>query len=155
MSEVNRFNLVRNGYDCYQVDNEIDRLNYQIQGLNEKIVMYQNQIETISNNFVALKKRYQTLVGELQMREKAADDVARLALREANTIFDNAQQNADKIIQEAIIEAQSIIEQVQQYNDNSFAQLADIKAQLAGYIEKIDAFERIEVPVIENQVTED
>ncbi|MBQ4253224.1 MAG: DivIVA domain-containing protein [Erysipelotrichaceae bacterium] len=149
MSEINRFNLVRNGYDCYQVDNELDRLNFQIQSLNEKIVMYQNQIDNINNNFVTLKKRYQMLVSELSMKEKAADDVARIALKEANAIFENAQNNADKIIQQSIVDAQAIIEQVQQYNDESFAQINRIKEELMASVEKLNGFQPVEIPNIE------
>ncbi|MBR0138315.1 MAG: DivIVA domain-containing protein [Erysipelotrichaceae bacterium] len=149
MSEINRFNLVRNGYDCYQVDNELDRLNFQIQSLNEKIVMYQNQIDNINNNFVTLKKRYQMLVSELSMKEKAADDVARIALKEANAIFENAQSNADKIIQQSIVDAQAIIEQVQQYNDESFAQIDRIKEELMASVEKLNSFAAVEIPNIE------
>ena len=148
MSEINRFNLVRNGYDYYQVDNELDRLNFQIQSLNEKIVMYQNQIDNINNNFVTLKKRYQVLVSELSMKEKAADDVARIALKEANAIFENAQNNADKIIQQSIVDAQAIIEQVQQYNEDSFAQLKKIREELMNSVAKIDALQPVEIPVI-------
>ena len=102
MNELRRFNLVANGYDCYQVNSEIDRLEYLIQELNQRILIYQNQIETVNNQFAMIKKRYQLLVSELSMREKQADDVARLTLREANSMIDEARYNADSIIEEAI-----------------------------------------------------
>ena len=98
MSELRRFNLVSNGYDCYQVNNEIDRLEYHIQELNEKIMMYQKQVETVNNQFTMIKKRYQLLVSELSMREKQADDVARLALKEANSMIEDAKNIIDKAI---------------------------------------------------------
>ena len=69
MNELRRFNLVANGYDCYQVNSEIDRLEYLIQELNQRILIYQNQIETVNNQFAMIKKRYQLLVSELSMRE--------------------------------------------------------------------------------------
>ncbi|MBO4218391.1 MAG: DivIVA domain-containing protein, partial [Erysipelotrichaceae bacterium] len=95
MNGNHRFNLVTSGYDCYQVDNEIDRYEFHVRELNEKILLYQNQIETLNNQFNMIKKRYQLLVSELQAREKQADDVGRLALLEANNIITDAQKSAD------------------------------------------------------------
>lgn len=136
-----RFMVVHNGYDCYQVNNEIDRLEFQIQTLNEKIVMYQNQIETVNNQFSTIKQRYQMLVNELSMREKAADDVARIALKEANSVIENAQVNADGIIQEAIIDAQSLLSEVEQYNKESSRLKLELRDKMAAFIKVLDQYE--------------
>jgi len=150
MSEQYRFNLVQSGYDCYQVNSEIDRLEFHIQELNEKILMYQNNIEAVNNQFAMIKKRYQLLVSELSSREKQADDVARLALKEANTIIEEAQKNADKIIQNAMVEIQDYIDQVNQYNQRTIASNNEIKAAMNNLVNSINTYESIEVPNLFN-----
>ncbi len=146
MSELRRFNLVPTGYDCYQVNNEIDRLEYRINELNEKILMYQNQIETVNNQFAMIKKRYQMLVSELSMREKQADDVARLALKEANSMLDEAQNNADNIIKEAILEVESYIEQLRDYDVKATEARRQVKDAMAELMEKLNAYDNIVLP---------
>ncbi|HPX32703.1 MAG TPA: DivIVA domain-containing protein [Erysipelotrichaceae bacterium] len=146
MNELRRFNLVANGYDCYQVNSEIDRLEYQIHELNERILIYQNQIETVNNQFAMIKKRYQLLVSELSMREKQADDVARLALKEANSMIDEARQNADNIIEEAVLEVQQYVDTIKEYNKIS----SEAKNQLTDAIEllkeKLKLYDEIQLP---------
>ena len=146
MNELRRFNLVANGYDCYQVNSEIDRLEYLIQELNQRILIYQNQIETVNNQFAMIKKRYQLLVSELSMREKQADDVARLALKEANSMIDEARQNADNIIEEAVLEVQQYVDTIKEYNKIS----SEAKNQLTDAIEllkeKLKLYDEIQLP---------
>jgi len=146
MSELRRFNLVSNGYDCYQVNNEIDRLEYHIQELNERILMYQNQIETVNNQFAMIKKRYQMLVSELSAREKQADDVARLALKEANSMIEEAQNNADAIINEAVLEVESYMNSIKQYNEEASNAKQAVKAAISELLEKLNEYDQIEVP---------
>ncbi len=146
MGELRRFNLVPNGYDCYQVNNEVDRLEYQIQQLNEKILMYQNQIETVNNQFLMIKKRYQLLVSELSMREKQADDVARLALKEANSMIDDAKHNADNIIQEAILEVQGYIDQLKTYESDTKNSRQEVIDAVNVLVEKLNKYDEIELP---------
>lgn len=146
MSELRRFNLVSNGYDCYQVNNEIDRLEYHIQELNERILMYQNQIETLNNQFAMIKKRYQMLVSELSAREKQADDVARLALKEANSMIEQAQNNADAIINEAVLEVQQYIDTIQQYNQKANDSKKAVREALSELLNRLNEYDQIEVP---------
>ncbi|MBQ9037347.1 MAG: DivIVA domain-containing protein [Erysipelotrichaceae bacterium] len=158
MSELKGFDIVRNGYDPNQVIAELDRLQTQINTLNEKIVIYQSQIETLHGQFNTLRNRYQTLVSELGMREKAADDVARLALREANSVIENAQKNADDIIAEAVFKAQSMLEEVNIYNRETSKLKAELKEKLNEFVAILDKYDLPEQPDINSlvkQITEE
>ncbi|HQB32223.1 MAG TPA: DivIVA domain-containing protein [Erysipelotrichaceae bacterium] len=146
MNELRRFNLVANGYDCYQVNSEIDRLEYHIQELNERILIYQNQIETVNNQFAMIKKRYQLLVSELSMREKQADDVARLALKEANSMIDEARYNADCIIEEAVLEVQQYVDTVKEYSKASSDARKQLTEAVAQLMEKLKLHDEIQLP---------
>ncbi len=149
MSNIRKFELVRNGYDVSQVDSEIERLQKQIEVLNQKILTYQNQIETIGSQFSTIRQRYQSIVSELNMREKAADDVARIALKEANSIIESAQVNADNIIEEAIFNARKLLNEVSQYNTESVTMQKQLKDRMQEFIELLDRYETVSLPEVD------
>lgn len=149
MGNNNRFDTVRSGYDPNQVDLEISRLNSEIDDLSNQILGYQNQIETMARQFNMIKDRYQLLESELAMRERAADDIARLALKEANSVIETAQNNADDIIQESIINAQTLLNEVNQYNMESQTIKMNLKKAMEQYIEILNDYEIPEEPDID------
>ncbi len=146
MNGNHRFNLVTSGYDCYQVDNEIDRYEYHVRELNEKILLYQNQIETLNNQFNMIKKRYQLLVSELQAREKQADDVGRLALLEANNIITDAQKSADDIIDEAMLKVQGYVDTMKKFSEQNQEKTRVLRESISNLLDTIDSYGDLEVP---------
>ena len=146
MNGNHRFNLVTSGYDCYQVDNEIDRYEFHVRELNEKILLYQNQIETLNNQFNMIKKRYQLLVSELQAREKQADDVGRLALLEANNIISDAQKSADDIIDEAMLKVQSYVDTMKKFSEQNQEKTRLLRESISSLLDTIDAYSALSVP---------
>ncbi|MBO4218779.1 MAG: DivIVA domain-containing protein [Erysipelotrichaceae bacterium] len=146
MNGNHRFNLVTSGYDCYQVDNEIDRYEYHVRELNEKILLYQNQIETLNNQFNMIKKRYQLLVSELQAREKQADDVGRLALLEANNIITDAQKSADDIIDEAMLKVQSYVDTMKKFSEQNQEKTRLLRQSITDLLDTIDSYSDLSVP---------
>lgn len=148
MSNYQRFDIVRNGYDTFQVNSEIDRLTAQINALNEKILTYQRQIETVSSQFNQIRTRYQQIANELSMREKAVDDVGRLALREANSVIETAHNNADDIINEAMVNAQNVLKEVEQYKQETMEIKRDLRLKLEEYLRILDKYELPDAPKI-------
>ena len=148
MSNIRRFDIVNNGYDILQVNSEVDRLTDQINYLNEKILTYQRQIETVSSQFNQIRKRYIQIANELSMREKAVDDVGRLALREANSVIETAQNNADDIINEAMVNAQNLIKEVEQYKEETMQIRKDLRLKLEEYLRTLDKYEVPDAPKI-------
>ena len=146
MNGNHRFNLVTSGYDCYQVDKEIDRYEFHVRELNEKILLYQNQIETLNNQFNMIKKRYQLLVSELQAREKQADDVGRLALLEANNIISDAQKSADDIIDEAMLKVQSYVDTMKKFSEQNQEKTRVLRESISSLLDTIDAYSALSVP---------
>ena len=138
MSENSSFDIVRNGYDPGQVSRKINAMQSQVDSLNDLVLTYKGQIEKVSAQFKTLRDRYQELVSELTMREKAADDVTRLALREANSVIENAQRNADAIIES--------------YNDESNRRKGELKAHLEQFIETLNGCEAPEAPDLDSLV---
>lgn len=97
-----KFRIMKQGYDRFAVDDALERLQFELDAKEKQLQSYTKQIEFANEQLNLIKERYQSLVSELNVREKAADDIARLALREANTVISSAQNNADSIVKEAL-----------------------------------------------------
>lgn len=96
------FRVMKNGYDRFAVDDAIDQYAQQIEQLQKKLSLYQQQLVETTRTLEDMKQRYQQILTTEQSRQEAADNIARLSLREANEIISTAQKNADEIIREAI-----------------------------------------------------
>lgn len=147
MSEAstNRFRVLKQGYDRFEVDRTIEQMTLELDDLKSRLDVYIKQSESSSQQLNLIKQRYQTLIGELNMREKAADEIARLALKEANRIIDTAQNNADSIVREALSTARIILVEIARISQDA----NEVKSELK---EKLDALSRsiedLEIPVV-------
>ncbi len=112
MSEQTRFRLLKKGYDRFAVDETLDQLEAQLDELGRKLEVYQSQVEQAEAEKLLMKQKYTKLVNELIMKEKAADDIARLALKEANMMIEKASDHADLIVKEALATAKSLLSEL-------------------------------------------
>ena len=113
----------------------------------DKLVKGTNSAEQSANEQLAvIRQRYQTLVSELTVKEKAADDIARLALKEANTIIETAQNNADAIVSEALTTARIILNDLSRIASEATEMKGDMQEQLSSLMGMLDQFEIPPVP---------
>jgi cell division initiation protein len=142
---ANRFRVLKQGYDRFEVDRTIEQMTLELDDLKSRLDLYMKQSESSAQQLNLIKQRYQTLIGELNMREKAADEIARLALKEANRIIDTAQNNADSIVREALSTARIILVEIARISQDA----NEVKSELK---EKLDALSRsiddLEIPVV-------
>ena len=135
-----RFLSRRQNYDRFRQDDEIDILKEENQMLREQITRYQTQIKASNEQLVMLKQRYQMLINELSMREKAAEEISRLALKEANVIIETAQGNADLIIKEALGSAKMVFIEINRLTSQTKEMRTDIKAKLQTMDQLMETF---------------
>jgi DivIVA protein. len=109
MDTKTKFRIMRQGYDRFAVDDTISELVYQLEDSRIKLETYMKQVDYMNQQLTELKERYQQVVYELSTREKAADEISRMALKEAGVIIDAAQDNADTIVREALITSKTIL----------------------------------------------
>ena len=81
------FRVMKNGYDRFAVDDAIDQYAQQIEQLQKKLSLYQQQLVETTRTLEDMKQRYQQILTTEQSRQEAADNIARLSLREANEII--------------------------------------------------------------------
>ncbi|MGB4985458.1 MAG: DivIVA domain-containing protein [Erysipelotrichaceae bacterium] len=141
----NKFSLMRNGYDRYEVDDKINSLLVEIMALKKNNEVLEIKNREINNNFSTLQQRYQLLLSEISFREKTADDISRLALKEANHIIGNAQGNADTIVSEALLTAKNVLDEVNRIAHDGKILKEDMQNRL---IELSTALDRFDIPQI-------
>ena len=120
------FRVMKNGYDRFAVDDAIDQYAQQIEQLQKKLSLYQQQLVETTRTLEDMKQRYQQILTTEQSRQEAADNIARLSLREANEIISTAQKNADEIIREAISTARLILMDLTKL----YSQATDVKGDM-------------------------
>ena len=92
------FRVMKNGYDRFAVDDAIDRYAAMVDQLQRKVELYQQQLVETTRQLEEIKGKYESLQAMDASRKEAAENIARLSLREANQIIATAQKNADEIL---------------------------------------------------------
>lgn len=134
---------MKNGYNRYQVDDKITQLTSEIDSLQKKLTLYSNRLEEVEKQCASYKEKYLTLAGEIRMKEKAAEDIARIALKEANVIVQTANDNADVIVKEALASARAILLEVNKLGEET----GEIKSRMINELSRLDkALNEFEVP---------
>lgn len=142
MADV-RFESMKNGYNRYQVDDKIDQLSTEIETLQKKLELYTARLDEVERIGKEYKEKYQNLAAEIRIKEKAAEDIARISLKEANVIVATAQKNADTIIQEALTSAKMILIEVSKLGEET----GEIKGRMMNQLENLDRVLRnFEIP---------
>jgi len=142
------FRPMKNGYDRFAVDDAVDRMNFQIETLTQQLDSYSKQVTHANEQLTLIKSRYQSLIGELTIRERAADDIARLALKEANAIIDTAQNNADSIVREALSTARLLLVEIARIGEDAKDVKEEMQIKLQALSKTLDEFE---IPVMPGQ----
>lgn len=119
MTKQDTFRIVRHGYDCLEVDNEISKLRQERQILLRQIELSKQQVTALQEQRDIVKKRYEQLLTEISVRERASDEAARHALKEANLIIENAKTNADIIVREAMSASRQVLVEIARISNDS------------------------------------
>ncbi|WP_294562798.1 DivIVA domain-containing protein [uncultured Traorella sp.] len=138
-----KFDTMRNGYNRYQVDDKVAQLTSEVETLQKKLDLYVSRLDEVEKQSASYKEKYLTLAGEIRIKEKAAEDIARIALKEANVIVQTANDNADVIVKEALASARAILIEVNKLGEET----GEIKQRMIKELDKLDqALSEFEVP---------
>ncbi len=142
-----RFLRKQDSYARLNRDEELERAQAENRELKEQLVRYQTQIKAANEQLMQLKQRYSTLINELSMREKAAEEISRLALKEANQVIETAKGNADLIVREAMTSAKTVFIEISRVSKETSFMRSDIKDKLLSMNQMLDSFK---IPTIPN-----
>ncbi len=140
------FRVMKNGYDRFAVDDAIDQYALQVEQLQKKLELYQQQLVETTRTLDDMKQRYQQILTTEQSRKEAAENIARLSLREANEIISTAQKNADEIVKEAISTARLILVDLSKLYSQAGDVKSDMRKQLEDMLTQLDEFRIPQMP---------
>ncbi|CAM3606307.1 DivIVA domain-containing protein [Erysipelothrix anatis] len=146
MSNNHAFRIMKQGYDRFEVDQTISELERERVLLQKQTQIYKKQIDTLQEQRDLIKKRYQQLVGEITVRERASEEMSRLALREANDIIENAHSNADMIVREAMSTSRQVLVEIARISNESKLLRDELKDKIKNLEEAIEGLELPEAP---------
>ncbi len=140
------FRVMKNGYDRFAVDDAIEKYAATVDELQQRITLYQRQAAEDETKIKELEKKYAELESSLEAKQAAADDIARLSLREANEIIGTAKKNADQIINEALGTARLILTDLSRLYNQAGVVKGDMYEQIDGLRNDLDKFELPKMP---------
>lgn len=136
---------MKNGYNRYQVDDAMSKLEEENELLKTKVDAYGTQSDLDKKNYETLLDRYNVLLKDIKIKEQAANDIAQIALKEANEIISSANCNADAIVKEALLSAREILLSISKLG----LEAREIKSNLNEQMNQLSvAIERFDVPPI-------
>ena len=137
---------MKNGYDRFAVDDAIDRYAAMVDQLQRKVELYQQQLVETTRQLEEIKGKYESLQAMDASRKEAAENIARLSLREANQIIATAQKNADEIIRTAISTSRLILMDLSKLYSQAGEVKTEMKGELTDLIKALDSFRIPEMP---------
>ena len=140
------FRVMKNGYDRFAVDDAIEKYAATVDELQQRITLYQRQAAEDETKIKELEKKYAELESSLEAKQAAADDIARLSLREANEIIGTAKKNADQIINEALGTARLILTDLSRLYNQAGVVKGDMYEQIDGLKNDLDQFQLPKMP---------
>ena len=140
------FRVMKNGYDRFAVDDAVERYAAQVDALQKKLALYEEQMDETNSQLNDLKAKYQEVIAGMDAKQQAADEIARLSLREANQIIDTAQKNADSIVREALSTARLILTDLSRLYSDAGSVKGSMQKQLEDLIQDLDKFQMPKMP---------
>lgn len=140
------FDTMKNGYNRYQVDDYIQSMQLQLSSLQEKIekaYQLRDSYEQEANDY---KKLYDGICENLNVKEKAAFDMTRMAMKEANLIVETAHKNADVIVRESLMMAREVLSEIARVGKEANILKGNMKEDLAKISQALDEFETPQIP---------
>lgn len=140
------FDTMKNGYNRYQVEDYIQTQKLQMESLQKKLEKANLLKEELTREYQELESRYRDVSENLEVKEKAADEMTRMAMKEANMIVDTAHRNADAIVKEALMMARGILMEVARLGDEANDLKGSMRKELQKITQALDDFETPEIP---------
>ena len=140
------FDTMKNGYNRYQVEDYIQTQKLHMESLQKKLEKANLLKEELTREYQELEMRYRDVSENLEVKEKAADEMTRMAMKEANMIVDTAHRNADAIVKEALMMARGILMEVARLGDEANDLKGSMRKELQKITQALDDFEAPEIP---------
>ena len=137
------------GYDKRSVDDFHFQTNIKLDEASKRIESLEQEISNLKAEYDKLQSEYTVLKDSIVAREKAADEISRVALKEANRITTTAQLNADSIVKEALATARQILIQMSNLGNEAIFLKKHVKERMNRLSKVIDEFTLPNIPSLD------
>lgn len=128
------FTKVFRGYNVEEVDEAIDDLESQIDKQKSEIESLKEQLHNVQEENAIMANRS-------SITEKANEEIARLALKEASDLITKAKRNANMILKESMEYVRGLDKEVNGFKDDAKTFRAEVVSLSKELIETIDKSE--------------
>ena len=140
------FRVMKNGYDRFAVDDAVEHYAAEVNTLQRKLELYQEQLVETTKELNEAKAKIAEMEKAEEVRKEAADHIARLSIREANEIIATAQNNADEIVREALGTARMILVDLTKLYQSAGQVKGQMNQQLEDLLQQLDEFKLPQMP---------
>lgn len=141
---MEKFNYEANGYNRREVNQFVDDVIKQTEGIIGKCRDQARQLEKVKQELKHYQTMEQTLKQAIMNAEVAGDNIKRMARDESNMIVSDAKHNADRIVNEALLKAEKIEQEADTLEKNMKIfkrKLKIIVEQQMAVVEEIETLE--------------
>lgn len=125
------FSIKFRGYDPREVDSHIEHLEEELEAL-------ERQKASLEEQYKKLKEENKILNHRIQIHEKANEEIARLALKEASELIEKAKRNANLILSESLEYVKTLSGEVEGFKDQAAHFRASVQKMSQDLLDTID-----------------
>ncbi len=105
---MEKFSYETNGYNRSEVNNFVEEVITQTEGIVKKCKQQRDEIEKLVEELKHYRNLENSLKDAIIKAEEAGDNIKRMAREESNMIITDAKNNASRIVNEALLRAEKI-----------------------------------------------
>ena len=144
-----KFKIKYKGYDVRAVDEYFYQNGNELEDAIKRAETAEKELSELKQKYETLYAEHAALTNSIESREKAADEISRIALKEANTIVETANRNADSIVKEALATARQILVEMSNLGNEAIFLKRHVKERMGRLARVIDDFTLPNIPSLD------
>ena len=105
---MEKFSYEENGYNRNEVNNFIEEVINQTEGIISRVKKQNKEIEDLKRELEQYKNIENTIRDAIIKAEETGDNIKKMAKKESDIIITDAKENASRIVNEALLKAEKI-----------------------------------------------
>lgn len=142
---MEKFSYEANGYNRNQVNQFVEEVITQTEGIIKRCKEQKNEIENLRQELEHYKNIETSLKDAIIRAEEAGDNIKRMAREESEMIVTDAKHNASRIVNEALLKAEKIEVQSERLQNNIKTFKRKLKLIIEQQMEVVDEIEVLDL----------
>ena len=142
---MEKFSYEANGYNRNQVNQFVEEVITQTEGIIKRCKEQKNEIENLRQELEHYRNIETSLKDAIIRAEEAGDNIKRMAREESEMIVTDAKHNASRIVNEALLKAEKIEVQSERLQNNIKIFKRKLKLIVEQQMEVVDEIEVLDL----------